>query len=109
MSPYTRFYTSTIRLPSVDARRVKLVFAVGAHGYANGANGERAIPLTDARGAKIPTTLSDGAEVEVLGWKPGGLGGARYRVRVIADKTEGWLSGTHLRSTVTGEGRPGRE
>ena len=61
----------------------------------------RPVVFTDEYG-KCPSTgrLPDGAEVEVLGWRPGGSAGTRYRVRNQADGADGWLGADELRTTA---------
>ena len=71
------------------------VFAVGRDVYVACA-GDRAT-LTDDAGKKDLASLSDGAQVAILGWRPGWSGAARYRA---ADSgLEGWLPVGNLRLT----------
>ena len=45
-------------------------------------------------------SLGDGAEVEILAWRPLGARGTRYRVRAQEDGHEGWLAADALRQTA---------
>ena len=45
-------------------------------------------------------SLADGAEVEILAWRPPGARGTRYRVRAQQDGHEGWLAADALRQTA---------
>ena len=78
----------TIRVP---------VFAVGRDVYVACA-GDRAT-LTDDAGKKPLASLGDGAQVAILGWRPGWSGAARYRVRATDSGLEGWLPVDNLRLT----------
>jgi len=55
--------------------------------------------LTDDAGKKPLATLGDGAQVAILGWRPGWAGSARYRVRATDSGLEGWLPVGNLRLT----------
>jgi hypothetical protein len=44
--------------------------------------------------------LGDGAEVEILAWRPLGQRGTRYRVRAQEGGHEGWLAADALRQTA---------
>ena len=79
-----------------------VVLAVGRHVFVNGPlDASRPVLLTDGYG-KCPATvgLRDGAEVEVLAWRPRGSAGTRYRVRDQADGADGWLRADELRTTA---------
>ena len=58
------------------------------------------IPLTEDDGRLSVTSLADGAEVEIVAWRPGGAG-TRYRVRARDEGHEGWLAADALRATAT--------
>jgi len=73
------------------------VFAVGRDVYVACA-GDRAT-LTDDAGKKPLASLGDGAQVAILGWRPGWSGAARYRVRATDSGLEGWLPVGNLRLT----------
>jgi hypothetical protein len=76
------------------------VFAVGGRAWVACAGGQADhASLTDDAGKRLVASLSDGAEVTILGWRPGWTGTARYRVRVTATAVEGWLAGANLRRT----------
>ena len=96
-------FTSPYRKRAVrPAVKVPVVLAVGRHVFVNGSlDPSRAVVFTDEYG-KIPTTtrLQDGAEVEVLAWRPRGSAGPRYRVRNQANGADGWLGANELRTTA---------
>jgi hypothetical protein len=76
------------------------VFAVGRRVYVTCSGGHAAhVALTDDAGANALASLTDGTEVEILGWRPRGFGGTRYRVRTTRNGVEGWLAVGDLRST----------
>ncbi len=58
------------------------------------------VVLTDDAGRTAPHSLADGAEVEIVAWRPRGSGGTRYRVHATRDGLEGWLSVDDLRPTA---------
>ena len=76
------------------------VFAVGRRVYVACA-GDRSGPatLTDDSGKRPLASLSDGAEVAILAWRPGWAGTTQYRVRATDSGLEGWLPVGNLRST----------
>ncbi len=76
------------------------VFAVGRDVYVACAGDRSArATLTDDAGKKPLATLGDGAQVAILGWRPGWAGSARYRVRATDSGLEGWLPVGNLRLT----------
>ena len=76
------------------------VFAVGADVYVACAGDRSArATLTDDAGKKDLASLGDGAQVAILGWRPGWSGAARYRVRATDSGLEGWLPVDNLRLT----------
>ena len=84
------------------AAKIQVVLAVGRHVFVNGSlDPSRSVVFTDQYG-KCPTTvrLQDGAEVEVLAWRPRGSAGTRYRVRNQANGADGWLGADDLRTTA---------
>ncbi len=96
---FTPFYRKRPVRPSAKA---PVVLAVGRHVFVNGSlDPSRPVLFTDEYG-KCPTTvrLQDGAEVEVLAWRPRGSAGTRYRVRTQADGADGWLGADELRATA---------
>jgi hypothetical protein len=50
------------------------------------------VTLMDESGKAARGNLADGAEVEVLAWRPGGSRGTRYCVRCTGSGIEGWLA-----------------
>ena len=75
------------------------VFAVGADAYVACAGDRATATLTDDAGKKDLASLGDGAQVAILGWRPGWSGAARYRVRATESGLEGWLPVGNLRLT----------
>ena len=96
-------FTSSYRKRAVrPVAKVPVVLAVGRHVFVNGSlDPSRSVVFTDEYG-KCPTTvrLQDGAEVEVLAWRPGVSAGTRYRVRNQANGADGWLGANDLRTTA---------
>lgn len=83
------------------AGRVKVVLAVGQRAFVNRpADTSRPVWLTDERGVPAADALSDGAEVEIIAWRPRGSTGTRYRVRTHSDGSDGWLAADELRATA---------
>jgi hypothetical protein len=92
---------------ATPVRRHVSVFAVGRRVYV-ASSGDRPahVALTDDAGADARTRLADGAEVEILAWRPRGSGGTRYRVRSTRNGLEGWLAVDNLRSTQSAVSAP---
>jgi len=61
----------------------------------------RTIELTDDAGSGGGSVLADGAEVEIVAWRPRGATGTRYRVQGRDAQVEGWLGGDHLRAGLS--------
>jgi hypothetical protein len=75
------------------------VFAVGRRVFVACSGASLAgVTLTDDSGASAGGSLRDGAEVEIIAWRPLGSQGTRYRVR-SSRGVEGWLGVADLRST----------
>jgi hypothetical protein len=88
-------------------RRHVSVFAVGRRVYVASSGGRLAhVALTDDAGADARTHLADGAEVEILAWRPRGFGDTRYRVRSTHNGLEGWLAVDNLRGTQSAVSAP---
>src|SRR2546430_16726692 len=91
------------RFPSArPARSSTPVLSVGRRVFVNCPRDEGSVSLTDALGKGGAGSLPDGAEVEILAWRPRGPGGARYQVQSTRDRVEGWLSADHLRALAAG-------
>jgi hypothetical protein len=83
------------------------VFAVGRRVYvASSGNRLAQVALTDDAGADAQTRLADGAEVEILAWRPRASGDTRYRVRATRNGLEGWLAVDNLRGTQAAVSAP---
>jgi hypothetical protein len=79
----------------------RVVFAVGLRVFVHGASDDgRPVTLTDDHGNPITPELRDGAEVEVVAWRPRGAAGTRYRVRGAQDGVDGWLAADELRAVA---------
>ena len=92
------FYQVSRRSISRPANKTGPVFAVGRRMFVNSpASPKGQIVLTDYAGETPLRSLADGTEVEILAWRPLGLGGARYQVHSLRDCREGWLATENLR------------
>jgi hypothetical protein len=56
------------------------------------------VTLTDSANKPL-ATLSDGAEVVIVAWRPGSADATRYCVRGTDSSLEGWLAAGDLRGT----------
>ena len=82
-------------------RESRVVFAVGRRVFVHGASDDgHPVMLTDRQGNPVTAGLRDGAEVEVLEWRPRGASGTRYRVRGAQDGFDGWLAADELREVA---------
>jgi hypothetical protein len=72
------------------------VFAVGGRALVNCLNGE-VVVLTDEGGTSPLARIADGAEVEVLAWRPR-PGATRYHVMSADRQLEGWVAGASLKA-----------
>jgi len=80
---------------------VQVVLAVGQRVFINPPGDmSRLVSLTDERGVPAAGALRDGAEVEIIAWRPRGSTGTRYRVRNNSDGSDGWLAADELRATA---------
>ena len=96
------FMPSYRKRPVRPFAKVPIVLAVGRHVFVHGSlDPSRPVLFTDEHGT-CPTSVrrQDGAEVEVLAWRPRGSAGTRYRVRDQADGADGWLMADELRTTA---------
>ena len=88
---------------SPSPRTTGPVLSVGRRVFVNSASGSAGddrVALTDEAGTNVCGMLTDGAEVEILAWRPRGASGPRYRVHTN-DGRDGWLPGDNLRVSVT--------
>lgn len=91
-------FRSTAPAPARDRSRAA-VFAVGRRVFVACPGARVAgVTLTDDSGATPCGSLRDGAEVEIVAWRPLGSQGTRYRVR-SSRGIEGWLGVADLRSS----------
>ena len=81
--------------------RLAVVLAVGQQVFVNSLGiPPRPVELGDESGAVLSGEyLSDGAEVEVIAWRPRGAADTRYRVRA-RDGAVGWVAAGNLRRSV---------
>lgn len=87
------------RFPSMrPTRQSGPILSVGRRVFVNCRRADsRSVPLADDDGRIDRLSLPDGAEVEILAWRPRGTGGPRYRVHAMRDGVEGWLGADDLR------------
>ena len=69
------------------------MLSVGRRVFVNGRDG---VVLTDEAGRSVAHRLADGAEVEILAWRPRGAA-TRYRIQSTSGDTEGWVAADELR------------
>ena len=88
------------RVPRISPqpRQAKAVLSAGRRVFVNCPGVPRGVALTDDEG-KSASWLTDGAEVEILAWRPRGGSGTRYRVQSTLDHAEGWLAAEELRAS----------
>ena len=80
----------------------RVVLAVGQRVFVNApSDGARLVSLTDDHGVLSDVPLRDGTEVEIVGWRPRGASGTRYRVRDRSDGSDGWLGAEELRTSAS--------
>lgn len=81
--------------------RLAIVLAVGQRVFVNSTDRpSRPVALGDESGKLLTgVRLIDGAEVEVLAWRPRGAVDTRYRVRAL-DGADGWLPAGNLRMAL---------
>jgi hypothetical protein len=95
-----KFTRSPLRASSSTRPRT-VVFAVGGRAYVACPTGSSSgVTLTDEPGNVPLASLVDGSEVTILAWRPGRASETRYRVRVTATGTDGWLPVGNLRATA---------
>ena len=85
-----------------------VVLSVGTRALVTPLPGMSAGTLTDDNGMATGQTLAAGVEVEIVAWRARGRSGNRYRVRNVADGTEGWIGGNMIqpRPQPAGPRRP---
>ncbi|HXJ35514.1 MAG TPA: hypothetical protein VMS22_15885 [Candidatus Eisenbacteria bacterium] len=81
-------------------RDTRPVLAVGQRVFVHSPSDRPIVVLMDERGVTPGGGLGDGAEVEVLAWRPRGSAGTRYRVRARENGSDGWLGADELRTTA---------
>lgn len=86
-----------VRVPQVRAPGDNLVLAVGSRGLLAAEQVGGAVQIASDDGSTVVGTLRDGAEVEIIAWRPRRSGGTWYRVRPTAGGVEGWLAAARLR------------
>ena len=101
-------FQTSFRAPASSRKRTS-VFAVGRRVYvACSRDLAPQVALKDDAGVvtRGGGSLRDGAEVEILAWRPRGFGETRYRVRSTDTGLEGWLAGDNLRATLVAVAPP---
>ena len=94
-------FTPTRQRAGHPPRRRQAVLAVGQRVFINRpTNTGVPVSMTDERGIPAAAVLHDGAEVEIIAWRPRGSTGTRYRVRNHSDGSDGWLAANELRATA---------
>jgi hypothetical protein len=95
-------FVRSSRPRSAHPRSPRLVLAVGQRAFVHAPDGtSRLVSLTNGDGIPGATVLTDGAEVEVLAWRPRGSTGTRYRIRHRSDGgADGWVAAEELRTTA---------
>jgi hypothetical protein len=87
---------------SLRGRTPSTVFPIGRRVFVacTGASLTR-VTLTDDSGETPRGSLRDGAEVEIVAWRPHGPRGTRYLVRAASKALEGWLGAAEVRGSKT--------
>ena len=83
--------------PPGQKNRPATILSIGRRAYVN-CRGR--VALADDDGRLSENSLADGAEVEIVAWRPRGAGGTRYRVHARQGGHEGWLAADALRHTA---------
>jgi hypothetical protein len=88
--------------PSATTVKNQLILAVGRHAFLHLpptglAGASDFVPFGQDRKPVPAEVLSDGQEVEIIGWRPGGAGGVAYQISRISDRREWWAPATCLR------------
>ena len=88
--------------PNGPGGQSQVVFAVGQRAFVNAPSDTvTRVLLTDDRGIPGDSALHDGTEVEIVGWRPRGAAGTRYRVCDRSGGSDGWLAAEQLRTTAS--------
>jgi hypothetical protein len=88
--------------PVANAGPPRVVLAVGQRAFVHSPTDvTRGVPLTNDNGIPGDCALLDGTEVEILGWRPRGKSGTRYRVCDRSVGSDGWLAADELRTTAS--------
>jgi len=96
LAPFGFRSRSVPRSPS----RSTPVIAIGQHVFVN-CPGNRSVPLADESGRILSAVhLADGAEIEVVAWRPRGGNETRYRVRALSNGADGWIPAENLRKVL---------
>lgn len=100
--PRGTFSGSFARGPQAGESKGGPVLAVGRRVLVTCAGGRATgVTLTDGDGATPVATIADGAEVEILAWRPRRGGGTCYRVLCRSGGVEGWVGAAHLKAPVS--------
>lgn len=86
----------------VPSAHSQVVLAVGQRAFVNApSDSVRLVLLTDDHGLRSDSALRDGTEVEIVGWRPRGASGTRYRVCDRSGGSDGWLAAEELRTSAS--------
>jgi len=93
-----------LRRAPIPARDRGVVWAVGRRVSVTSTEGFQArVGLMTEDGNPSRASLANGAEVEVVGWRPSGSRGVRYQVRATTGGLEGWVAAGSLRDPAAAE------
>ena len=90
------FVSRAPRLQPAESAEASYVFGIGSRAFVANQNGD--VSLDDGSGKTAVGELADGAEVEIIAWRPR-RAATLYHVRATESRIEGWLCVTSLRRT----------
>lgn len=93
-------FSSFPTTPSPGGTKAPPVLGVGWRVIVKSSSAGARVTLTDDSGVSAVATVPDGAEVEILAWRPHRGSDTRYRVVATGGGVEGWVGGTSLRRRV---------
>ena len=100
-------FVSSRQRTIAPAGQSRVVLAVGQRAFVNApSEAAKLVLLTNDQGVRGDSALRDGTEVEIIGWRPRGARGTRYRVCDRSCGSDGWVAAEELRTTAS---RPASE
>jgi hypothetical protein len=96
--PQGPFAKSRIPRPRPETKDVSYVFGVGSLAFISEPGGKGPVALSDQGGTVAVGHLEDGAQVEILAWRPR-RAATLYCVQATESRIEGWLGVANLRKT----------